>query len=42
MLISRNLNKEYLPITGLAEFTSASVKLALGDQLAASKKVSGL
>jgi hypothetical protein len=39
--MGRNLNKEYLPITGLPEFTAASVKLALGDELAAKNKVCG-
>ena len=38
-LLAKNLNKEYLPITGLPEFTTASVKLALGDKLAAETKV---
>ena len=38
-LIAKGLNKEYLPITGLAEFTSLSAKLALGEKLAASTKV---
>ncbi|XP_065064421.1 aspartate aminotransferase, mitochondrial-like [Rhopilema esculentum] len=28
---SKNLDKEYLPISGLAEFTKASAKLAFGD-----------
>ena len=30
-----NLNHEYLPITGLAEFTSAAQKLILGPESAA-------
>jgi aspartate aminotransferase, mitochondrial len=30
-LISKKLDKEYLPITGLADFTKASLKLAYAD-----------
>jgi aspartate aminotransferase len=30
--MKQKLDKEYLPITGLATFASASAKLAFGDQ----------
>ena len=32
ILHSKNLDKEYLPISGLADFTSASAKLAFGEK----------
>ena len=31
MMRSKNLDKEYLPIAGLGEFTKASANLAFGD-----------
>lgn len=31
-LNEQNLDKEYLPISGLADFTAASAKLAFGDK----------
>lgn len=32
ILSSKNLDKEYLPISGLADFTSASARLAFGEK----------
>lgn len=38
-IVAKNLNKEYLGISGLPEFTSAATKLAFGDELFKSTKV---